>query len=77
MARKARRTRKGNVTASARKRYGNKRGKFPIFDAKSARSAIRLRGHAKSAGERAGIIRRAAKFAPASAKKARAKDKGK
>jgi hypothetical protein len=75
VARKARRTRKGNVTASARKRYGNKRGKFPIFDAKSARSAIRLRGHAKSASERASIIRRAAKFAPTAAKKARAKDK--
>ena len=69
------RTRKGNVTAKARKRYGNKKGKFPIFDKKSARSAIRLRGHAKSAAQRRSIINRAAKYAPSAARKARAADR--
>lgn len=68
------RTRKGTVTAKARKRFGNKRGRFPIFDGRSARSAIRLRGHAKSAGERRSIVRRAAKYAPAAAAKARKAD---
>lgn len=38
----ANRTRKGNVTAKARKKHGKK---FPVFDHKSAMSAIRLRGH--------------------------------
>ena len=42
MARK--RTKKGNVTAKARRKYGTK-GKFPVFDRKSAMSAIKLRGH--------------------------------
>jgi hypothetical protein len=47
------RTKKGNVKASTRKRYGSKggalkKGSFPVFDTKSAISAIRLRGHAKS-----------------------------
>jgi hypothetical protein len=41
----ANRTKKGNVTAAARKKHGKK---FPVFDAKSARSALKLRGHAKS-----------------------------
>lgn len=68
------RTRKGTVTARARRRYGNKRGRFPIFDGRSARSAIRLRGHAKTAGERRSIISRAAKYAPAAAAKARKVD---
>jgi hypothetical protein len=71
------RTKRGNVTAAARKRYGTKGGRFPIFDAKSARSAIRLRGHAKSARERRNIINRAAKYAPGAAKKARQRDKQK
>jgi hypothetical protein len=69
------RTRKGNVKASAYKKYGNKRGKFPIFDAKSARSALRLRGHAKTSRERSNIISRAAKYLPAAAKRARAADR--
>lgn len=69
------RTRKGNVTAKARKRYGNSKGKFPIFDKRSARSALRLRGHAKSASQRRSIIARASKYVPAAARKARAADR--
>lgn len=55
----AMRTKKGNVTATARKKAGNKQGKFPIFDQKSALSAIRLRGH----GDRAAVLRRAMAWA--------------
>jgi hypothetical protein len=40
------RTKKGNVTAKARKKAGVK-GKFPIFDKKSASSALKLRNHGK------------------------------
>jgi hypothetical protein len=53
------RTKKGNVTATARKKAGNKKGKFPIFDQKSALSAIRLRGH----GDRQAVLRRAMAWA--------------
>jgi hypothetical protein len=70
----ANRTRKGNVTAAARRRHGGRGGRFPIFDARSARSAIRLRGHAKSGAERRSIVRRAARYAPAAAAKARKAD---
>lgn len=73
------RTRKGNVTAKARRKYGRGKGpkgkRFPIFDKKSARSALWLRGHARSASERSSAIRRAARFLPGAAKKARAADK--
>ena len=48
--------------------------KFPIFDKKSAEAAIDLRGHAP-AKDRAKIINKAAKYAPAAAKKAREADK--
>lgn len=68
------RTGKGNVTAAARKRYGNKRGAFPIFDTKSARSALRLRGHAKTKAERDSIIRRASRYLPGAARAARQRD---
>jgi hypothetical protein len=71
---KAKRTKSGAPSAAARKKYGMKGGRFPIMDKKSARSAIKLRGHAKSKKERSNIIRRAAKYAPAAAKKARAVD---
>jgi hypothetical protein len=40
------RTKKGNVTSKTRKQYGIK-GKYPIFDIKSAISAIKLRHHSK------------------------------
>ena len=73
------RTKRGNVTSTARKRYGakggSKKGSFPIFDKKSATSAIKLRGR-RSGKARASIISRAAKYAPAAAKRARAADSG-
>lgn len=71
----AKRTSKGNVTASARKQYGNKRGAFPIFDKKSASSAIRLRGRAKTKAERRSILNRAAKYQPEKARAARERDR--
>jgi hypothetical protein len=43
------RTRKGTVTAEARKKHGmrggSKSGKFPVFDRRSALAAIKLRHH--------------------------------
>ena len=68
------RTRRGTVTAAARRRHGGVKGRFPIFDSRSARSAIRLRGHAKTAAERRSVVNRAAKYAPAAAAKARKAD---
>ena len=69
------RTKKGNVTATARKKSAAvKGGKFPIFDKKSAMSALRLRGHGTTPAQRAAIIRKAAKFAPEAAKKAKEAD---
>ena len=51
MAKSGMRTKKGNVTAKARTKSGmkdgGKKGKFPVFDEKSARSAIKLRHHGK------------------------------
>ena len=44
----ANRTSKGNVTSSARKKHGSKGGKYPIFDGKSCRSAVKLRHHSKT-----------------------------
>ena len=41
------RTKKGTVTAKARKKSGTKGGKYPIFDQKSCTSAVRLRHHGK------------------------------
>jgi len=71
----AKRTKKGNVTAEARKAHGvGKEKRFPIFDKKSAESALRLRGHSKTSSERASIITRAATFVPAKAKAAREAD---
>lgn len=73
--RKAMRTRSGGVSAAARRKHGVGKGKrFPVFDRKSAMSAIRLRGHAKSKKERSNIINRAARYAPAAAKRARKVD---
>jgi hypothetical protein len=52
MATKRNRTKSGGVSATARKKSGGgkglRKGSFPVFDTKSARSAIKLRGHAKS-----------------------------
>jgi hypothetical protein len=53
------RTKKGTVTKKARKKAGmrggaQKKGKYPVFDVKSAMSAIRLRHHGK--GVSAGAV---------------------
>ena len=56
------RTRKGNVTSKARKKYGNRQGKFTVFDRKSALSALRLRGHASS---KSAIIAKVSRWAHA------------
>tara|TARA_R110002126_G_scaffold3419_2_gene19467 strand:+ start:138 stop:860 length:723 start_codon:yes stop_codon:yes gene_type:complete len=71
------RTAKGNITQAAREKYATvgKDG-FPILDKESSESAIKLRGHAPEA-DRAKIINKAAKRAPAAAKKAREEDKEK
>ena len=83
----ARRTPAGGVTAAARKAHGsskaspNRTGSFPIFDRKSAISAVKLRGHAASRTE---VLNRAAAYAArsgdatvkAAVKAARAVDKG-
>lgn len=73
---KLQRTKKGNVTATARKEHATlSGGRFPINDKRSALAALKLRGHAKTQAERARIIARAAKFAPEAAQKAREADK--
>ncbi len=79
---KSSRTKSGNVSATARKKHGmksasSKKGSFPIFDHKSAMSALRLRGRTRSKKDRVSIINRARKFASAAAKKAYAVDKSK
>ena len=71
---KALRTRKGSVTAKARRRHGTLGKRFPIFDSRSARSALKLRGHGTSKAGRAKIVRKAARYAPAAAAKARKAD---
>tara|TARA_B100001123_G_scaffold74689_4_gene84272 strand:+ start:3044 stop:3520 length:477 start_codon:yes stop_codon:yes gene_type:complete len=73
----ANRTAKGNVTQAAREKYATVGDDgFPIFDKKSAKAAIDLRGHAPEA-DRSKIINKAAKRAPEAAKKAREADKKK
>ena len=73
----ANRTAKGNITQDTREKHATVgKDKFPIFDKKSAEAAIDLRGHAP-AKDRAKIINKAAKYAPAAAKKAREADKKK
>jgi hypothetical protein len=70
------RTAKGNITAAGRRKYGMKgSGRYPIHDARSASSALRLRGHTATKAQRANVINRAARFAPAAAKQARKNDK--
>ena len=70
------RTSKGNVTSSARKKYGTVGEKFPVFSKRSAEAAVKLRGHASPA-ERKKILAKAARYAPDSVKKAREADKEK
>lgn len=69
------RTKKGNVTAEARAQYGTVGDRFPIFDKRSALSALKLRGHGNlTKQERARVINKAAKFAPEAARAAREAD---
>jgi len=77
---KSNRTKSGNVSATSRKRYGMKsktarKGSFPIFDRRSATSALRLRGRSRSKKDRKNIINRARKYAPQKASRAYAVDK--
>ncbi len=71
------RTKSGKPSATARRKSGTKsgakKGSFPIFDKKSASSALKLRGR-RTGKARANIINRAAKYAPAKAAKARKAD---
>ncbi|MHC4542931.1 MAG: hypothetical protein ACYSYL_00190 [Planctomycetota bacterium] len=64
----AMRTKKGTVTAKARKKSGMKKGKskgkYPIFDGKSCRSAVKLRHHSKTASASA-VLAKAARWARA------------
>jgi hypothetical protein len=68
----AKRTRKGNVTSTARKKHGTVGSKYPIFDKKSARSALKLINHAKpplSAAQKARIRAKARRYGVGSKKK--------
>lgn len=70
--RKTMRTSKGNVTATARKKAGMKgksKGKFPVFDVKSANSAIRLRHNGKGVSASA-VLSKVARWARANNKPA-------
>lgn len=81
MATKRMRTKKGGVSAAARRKHGNRKGKFPVFDAKSANSALRLRGH----GNKKAVLDKVSRYASktgnkalkAKVKAARAKDRKK
>lgn len=70
------RTDGGNVTAEARANNATlSGGRFPIFDKKSAQSALKLRGKTKTKKERNKVIAKASKFAPKAADEAKEKDK--
>ena len=58
------RTTKGTVTSTARDKYGDDEGKFPIFDQKSALSAIKLRHNGKGVSPES-VLSRAAAWARA------------
>lgn len=59
----AMRTKKGNVTAAARKKAtGSSKGKFPVFDHKSAISAINLRHNGKGVSP-AAVLSKVARWA--------------
>lgn len=49
--------------------------RFPIFDEKSAKAALKLRGHGTSEKEREKVVRRAAKYVPEQARRAKMADK--
>lgn len=76
--RRSKRTKKGNVKAEVRKRNAVlSKGRFPIFDRKSAASAIKLRGHSKSKTERRKVLKAASKYQPKLAREAIERDKKK
>ena len=58
----AMRTKKGNVTEEARDKHGGEKGDFPVFDHKSAMSAIKLRHNGKSTGASA-VLSKVARWA--------------
>lgn len=82
------RTKGGGVSATARKKSGAtkksplKTGSFPVFDHKSAMSAIKLRGHSPS---KAAVLNKVSRWASAhkdtgvknAVKAARSRDRGK
>ena len=72
------RTKAGDVTQFARAQHSaTGDGRFPVFDAASAKAAINARGRAGPPGHpaRSVILSKAAKFQPALAKAAKARDK--
>lgn len=83
MGGKPSRTPSGDVSAAARKKYGNDAGAFPVFDHESAIAAVNLRGHHDDPSKVLDKVSRyanannddAAKKAVASARKADAKKK--
>lgn len=53
---------------------GERQGAFPIFDARSAQSAVNLRGHARTEAGRQNIVERASQFAPDASRNAMLRD---
>jgi hypothetical protein len=69
---KGNRTKKGNVTTKARAAHGTIGDRYPVFDMKSARSALKLLGHGNLTREqKLKVIRAAAKYLPEAAAAAR------
>lgn len=85
VASRGKRTASGKPSAAARRQHGfksgsNRKGSFPVFDKKSARSALKLRGKANN---RAAVIAKVSRYAnktndktlKAAVKRARAADR--
>lgn len=62
MASKPNRTPDGDVSQGAREKYGDQHGAFPVFDHRSAMSAVQLRGHAPDPAK---ILTKVSKYANA------------
>lgn len=75
---KSKRTKGGNIKASARKKHAtfkeNGKAKYPIYNRRTALNALKLRGHA-SPSQRKKIFEKAKKYAPKATREARKKDK--
>lgn len=70
------RTAAGTIPKKVRDKTATLSGdRFPIFDDKSAKAALQLRGRGTTPEERAKIVRKAAKYLPEEAKKAKMADK--